>query len=172
MQLRANPSPFLLRWTKFRLWLGRIHRSHVPEHLSFGTSRLSRPSRPSHVFVPLNLRRRSPTSGLATSTPPPWSTASMFYGFIARESSQVLYMCHMMIPLAVHPFLITFASITVMSTPSSPTTPHQCPTCRCLISPQRCKSNKNGNRGRIFVSCYRRSGTGSGYCDYFQWLKP
>jgi len=56
-----------------------------------------------------------------------------------------------------------------MSTPSTPTSPHECPSCHRPISPQRCNSNGNGNRGRIFISCYHRLNTGV-YCKYFKWL--
>ena len=65
--------------------------------------------------------------------------------------------------------VITLALSSVMSMPSTPTPPHKCPSCHRPISPQRCNSNSNGNRGRTFISCYHRLNTGT-YCKYFKWL--
>src|SRR6266550_2544679 len=65
--------------------------------------------------------------------------------------------------------LITLALSSVMSMPSTPMSPHECPSCHHPISPQQCNSNGNGNCGCIFLSCYHQLNTGT-YCKYFKWL--
>jgi hypothetical protein len=49
--------------------------------------------------------------------------------------------------------------------------PLACGTCHRLLDVKICKSNKNGNRGKHFVSCHKRHADGSS-CRYYHWLNP
>ena len=43
-----------------------------------------------------------------------------------------------------------------------------CDTCQRLLALKICKSNKNGNAGRLFTACYKKHGNGTS-CSYFKW---
>lgn len=43
-----------------------------------------------------------------------------------------------------------------------------CDTCQRLLAPKVCKSNKNGNAGRLFTACYKKHENGTS-CSYFKW---
>ncbi|KAF8347382.1 hypothetical protein F5887DRAFT_28599 [Amanita rubescens] len=91
------------------------------------------------VFVHLNLRHPPRRSQ--------YSTASMLYGFIT--------FC---------PLLITFASTSVMSTPSSPTSYNTTPVPH-VSSPNRPSAMQVQQEWQL-----RAHLCSSGHCDYFQWL--
>lgn len=44
-----------------------------------------------------------------------------------------------------------------------------CTTCHHHLSPQVCKTNKNGNAGKSFVTCHAKAKDGT-YCSYYYWL--
>ena len=58
------------------------------------------------------------------------------------------------------------------STPTAMPKRDVCPTCNRILTRQICKSNKNGNCGRTFVSCFHQhsSPSGNSKCEYFHWL--
>jgi hypothetical protein len=43
-----------------------------------------------------------------------------------------------------------------------------CDTCQRLLALKICKSNKNGNAGRLFTACYKKHENGTS-CSYFKW---
>ena len=43
-----------------------------------------------------------------------------------------------------------------------------CDTCQRLLTLKICKSNKNGNAGRLFTACYKKHENGTS-CSYFKW---
>ena len=47
--------------------------------------------------------------------------------------------------------------------------PLACGTCHCLLKVRICKSNKNRNAGKAFVSCHKRHNNGIS-CSYYHWL--
>jgi hypothetical protein len=47
--------------------------------------------------------------------------------------------------------------------------PLACATCHRLLDVRVCKSNKNGNEGKRFVSCHKRHTNGTS-CSYYYWL--
>ena len=56
-----------------------------------------------------------------------------------------------------------------MSQPSQVLPPvFACDTCQCLLALKICKSNKNGNAGRLFTACYKKHDNGTS-CSYFKW---
>lgn len=44
-----------------------------------------------------------------------------------------------------------------------------CGTCHRLLSVKICKSNKNGNTGRVFTCCYKKHNNGT-HCSFFAWV--
>ena len=49
------------------------------------------------------------------------------------------------------------------------TTVYACKTCHIRLAPKICKSDKNGNCGRAYVSCHAKSRDGT-HCSYYFWL--
>jgi hypothetical protein len=46
---------------------------------------------------------------------------------------------------------------------------YACKTCHVRLAPKICKSDKNGNRGKAYVSCHAKSRDGT-HCSYYYWL--
>jgi hypothetical protein len=46
---------------------------------------------------------------------------------------------------------------------------YACGTCHGLLAVRVCKTNKNGNVGKQYVSCHKKHSLGS-YCSYYLWL--
>jgi hypothetical protein len=56
----------------------------------------------------------------------------------------------------------------VLPPASAGVTTFVCDTCQRLLALKICKSNKNGNAGRLFTACYKKHGNGTS-CSYFKW---
>ncbi|KAF8799393.1 hypothetical protein BYT27DRAFT_6862923 [Phlegmacium glaucopus] len=61
----------------------------------------------------------------------------------------------------------TIVQVLIMNEPSP--TVYACDTCHARLAPKICKSNKNGNAGKVYVSCHTKSRDGT-HCSYYSWL--
>ena len=146
-----------------------IHRSLAPEHLSFRVSRLSRLSVPFPRSPASQFRRVLPTT---TSQPTPPQVCTLLLSYV--RCSITVYGCRTD-GATGHSLLIMIPPGMSSSPASSPTpAPKQevCPTCGRILTCQICKSNRKGNRGRAYVSCFRQHSSpgGNRKCEYFHWL--